>query len=59
MLRLEGEARLTGAQLVTTEKDAMRIPAEALPGLVVLKVELEFEKAEDVAALIAQKLKRG
>ncbi len=44
---------------VTTEKDAMRIPPDALPGLVILKVALEFEDPATLAALITRKIRRG
>ena len=54
-----GDDPATAAIPVTTEKDAMRIPAGALPGLVVLRVGLEFEDQTALADLIARKIRRG
>ena len=44
---------------VTTEKDAIRIPEGALPGLVVLRVALKMDEPERLAELIARKISRG
>lgn len=44
--------------MVTTEKDAIRIPAGALPDLVVLRVKLVFEATEPLVALVAEKISR-
>ena len=59
-IRILSRADTRDAQtLVTTEKDAMRIPSGALPGLVVLRVELEFDDPSALDALIAAKLSHG
>lgn len=57
--RLAAQASAAGAEvMVTTEKDAARIPAGALPGLEALKVEMVFAQPEALKALLAQ-LRRG
>ncbi len=45
--------------LVTTEKDAIRIPEGALPGLVVLRVALKIDEPQKLVELIARKISRG
>ncbi len=51
--RLEHEAASTGAQLVTTEKDAARLPAWFRPKVLVLVVRLQVDDWSPLDALIA------
>jgi tetraacyldisaccharide 4'-kinase len=54
LTRMETEAKMLGAQLVTTEKDAVRLPASFRPKVLTLPVRLRFDNPGAVDSALAQ-----
>lgn len=59
MRRLEIEAKALSAQLVTTEKDAVRLPSSFRQHVLTLPVRLTFKEPERLQALLEPPLRRN
>ena len=59
LTRLSTEARTLGAQLVTTEKDAVRLPTSFLPEVLTLPVRLTIDAPADLDAALDRLLQPG